>query len=59
MKTMLETGGEWSVGHSTPAGKRGKTEIPPTAQRGSSGSSPRKASGRSAMEQTYSNNVKR
>ncbi|MED3825097.1 hypothetical protein P4561_15500 [Priestia flexa] len=38
---------EWSVGHSTPAGKRGKTEIP---QRGSSGSSPRKESGRSAMK---------
>ncbi|WP_275433294.1 hypothetical protein [Priestia flexa] len=42
---------EWSVGHSTPAGKRGKTEIP-QRKRGSSGSSPRKASGRSAMERT-------
>ncbi|MED4591108.1 hypothetical protein P9304_21070 [Priestia flexa] len=38
---------EWSVGHSTPPGKRGKTEIP------------RKASGRSAMKQTCSANLKR
>ncbi|MGN8232626.1 hypothetical protein ACTHAL_000535 [Priestia flexa] len=38
---------EWSVGHSTPAGKRGKTEIP------------RKASDRSVMERTCSDKPKR
>ncbi|WP_160169896.1 hypothetical protein [Priestia flexa] len=48
---------EWSVGHSTPAGREGKLRSRSAAR--SSGSSPRKASGRSAMERTCSDKLKR
>ncbi|MBY6084958.1 hypothetical protein [Priestia flexa] len=49
---------EWSVGHSTPAGKRGKTEIPQRSEEAQV-PPPRKASDRSAMERTCSDKPKR